>query len=46
MKANYYTTEFEVGANGEKMVLMHIDSPYLLCETVGKDNKRILSLSE
>jgi hypothetical protein len=46
MKANYYTTEFEVGANGEKMVLMHIDSPYLLCETVGKDHKRILSLSE
>ncbi len=46
MKANYYTTEFEVGANGEKMVLMHIDSPYLLCETVGKDHNRILSLSE
>ena len=45
MKANYYTTEIEVGSKGEKMVLLHIDSPYLLCETVGKDHKRFLSLS-
>jgi hypothetical protein len=46
MKANYYVTEVVIGTNGEKMALMHIDSPYLLCETVGKDHIRILSLSE
>lgn len=35
-KEYYYQTQFEVGTNGEKMALMHVDSCYLLCATVGR----------
>jgi len=45
MNSLYYTSEIPIGENGEKMILLHIDSPFLLCETVGKDHKRYLSLS-
>ena len=43
MKSNYYSTEFTIGLNGEKMVILHIDSPYLLCYLNDHDNNNNLS---
>lgn len=31
----YYQSQFEVGPKNEKMSIMHLDSCYLLCSTVG-----------
>ena len=32
----YYQTQFQIGPHGQKMSLMHIDSCYLTCSTVGR----------
>lgn len=46
MPSNYYELQFEIGPNGEKFALLQVDSPYLLCETVGKksDKKYLMNL--
>jgi hypothetical protein len=44
MHSNYYTTEFIVGPNNQKMVMLHIDSSLLICHTVSFD--KILTLNE
>jgi len=31
MESNYYQSEIKIGSNGEKMIILHIDSPYLQC---------------
>jgi len=40
MPGNYYEKQFEIGPNGEKFALLQVDSPYLLCETVGKNREK------
>ena len=32
----YYQTKFKIGPNDEQMALMHVDSCYLLCATIGQ----------
>ena len=48
MPSNYYEQQFEIGPNGEKFVLLQVDSPYLLCETVGKktDQKYLMNFDD
>ena len=43
MHSNYYTTEFIVGPNNEKMVMLHIDSSLLICHTVSFDKLSTLN---
>ena len=38
MKDFYYESQFDIGA-GEKLSLMHVDSCFLLCETVMRDKE-------
>jgi hypothetical protein len=39
MESIYYQSEFNVGPNGEKMMILHIDSPYLFCSIDDIRNK-------
>ena len=44
MESVYYQSEFSVGPNGEKMMILHIDSPYLFCvvnDIRNKSNEQI-----
>jgi hypothetical protein len=45
MENNYYKNEFVIGSKGEKIVLLHIDSPLLICHTIDKNNNTDTALS-
>jgi predicted phosphodiesterase len=46
MPSNYYDTKWTVGPNGEQFGVLHIDSCFLLCETIGKNPYSTLFLDK
>ena len=46
MESVYYQSEFKVGPDGEKMMILHIDSPYLFCAVEDIKSKSSLEIND